>query len=302
MFLPDRKQLFEQLPTREEKYAAVLLNLMASLNITTTRGMEHVAEILEHLKNGSVYAVMAPHRITVDPFLATKVVKRKFVDGTNNRLGWVGSVRFVDADHFPSIPDMGLGSKASAGWIKKERISWFSVVQPHYYYLLPEDEKERANELNRTSTLQAREFLRDPGNILLISPEGTRNREKGIQRGYPGAGTAVLRLQPSPLVVPIIPNLRRIFPRSDNYFLESLVFGSITIGKPTSVEELKKIAEGNRWSKEAEANGLHREGMISSKKFNFVDAMMLYAIQEGSIEDSRKGVYHPKYYLPHKIS
>ena len=291
MFSPDRMQLFEQLPTLEEKWAAVLLKLMASLNITTTRGTEHATEILEHLENGSVYAVMVPHRITVDPFLATKVVKRKFVNRTSNRLGWIGSVRFVDAGHFPSIPDMGLGSQASAGWIKKEKISWFSVVQPHYYYGLLKEEQELADELNRTSTLQAREFLRDLGNILLVSPEGTRNRKKGIQRGYPGAGTAVLRLKPSPLIVPIIPNFRQIFPRSDNYFLESLVFGSITIGKPISVEEIKRIAESNRWSEEAKANGLFRGGLINSEKFNFVDAMMLHAIQEGSIDDTGRGVY-----------
>lgn len=148
--------------------------------------------VRRHLKTGSVIAYF-DHFARLDSVIYGKVV-RDHLASLNNVASWV-AIKYIDKKRNPFIANL------LQWWQEEYGFKLFPIVQPE-----ENDEKrdkyQNPNRLNMKSFLQALDFLNQPGNVLLVAPEGTRSRTKQLLKAKPGFERLIEKSADS-LILPI---------------------------------------------------------------------------------------------------
>lgn len=220
-----------------------------------TKSLENIARANNHLQTGPLIAVFVPHANIFDPLMFERFV-RSYLKALRTFL--ITSEKFktkeeIRAD-FPgvSMPDMGIASRAFGPYSRKIGFEPIYVVQKRLLLdtnLFP-DRKARLPALlfNRNSIDIAKERMKQPGTVGLLSLEGTRGLTGGFLRADPDSlGWSEAE---NALILPtILSGVTKMQSREKQglHGLHPSVDIVIRVGEPVSLEELRREAAMYEW-------------------------------------------------------
>jgi 1-acyl-sn-glycerol-3-phosphate acyltransferase len=152
------------------------------------KNSQNLEKVRTHLKTGSVIAYF-DHFARFDSVIYGKVVKEN-ITSLNNLASWV-AIKYTDKKRNPLI------SYLLKSWQEEYGFKLFPIVQPEDKNKYP-----NAKEINNDSFNRAVEFLRQPGHVLMVAPEGKRSHTNKLLRARRGF-EMLLKNSPDSLILPI---------------------------------------------------------------------------------------------------
>ncbi|HYM64987.1 MAG TPA: hypothetical protein VES68_00660 [Candidatus Sulfotelmatobacter sp.] len=194
-------------------------------------GTENLEEAKRHLKEGSILFYFN-HFAKLDPILYGQIIRDYLNPSQDEKkplehVAGITSLRHID-------PEKGFLSAVQAelieGWSETFGINAIPVIQT-------KDKKDypQADSFNRNAVIEAARFLRQQGNVLAISPEGTRSTlnelleaEEGFEVLFKLGGKKVLALPAAGVHGTIRPYNTKT---------------KVSVGKPFSFEEIQRESQ-----------------------------------------------------------
>lgn len=166
--------------------------LFLGLERVEVQGLDNLETVRTHLQTGSVVGYF-DHFARLDSVVYGKVVK-DHITTLDNVASWV-AIKYVDEDRNPVI------ARLLKWWQEEYGFKLFPIVQPERYDK-KRNQYESPDKTNMNSFRQALDFLREPGHMLVVAPEGTRSHTKQLLKAEPGF-EMLLKKSPDSLVLPI---------------------------------------------------------------------------------------------------
>ena len=203
-----RAQQFTEKHSGVAAYFGYLVNKLPHVDIVNE---EHLTSARNWLRaGGSLLLYAGPHRSYLDLSLAAQQVVIPFLEPLT--VGVFLSDKFTG--NVITDESMGIASAAIADYAKLVGFTLLPVVQEKY---INEANKAPAEALNNASNHRAKEILDKPGGVVIMVPEGHREREKdGLLRAYKGPGILVGRSKLAAALPIVFWGVENILPSHSN--------------------------------------------------------------------------------------
>lgn len=181
------------------------------------RNAENFDAARKHLEIGSVI-VYFNHFARFDTIIYGKTI-RDNLTSLDNVGSWV-AMKYVDPLRNK------LFSTLLHSWEEAYGITLFPIVQP-----ADKDKYEHAGNISRRSFIEALEYLREPGRVLGVAPEGTRSNTGQLLKAERGFGS-LLRKSEYSIALPLAGVHSRAIPLVSNT--------TVVVGESFSYEEIER--------------------------------------------------------------
>lgn len=265
---------------------ARLAETVGRLPTVEIHGAKNIYRSQEWLDDGgSVIVCFLPHTHTLDPIVLNEVfIRPELTPFVKGKFGFPASVKFTHL--VPEMETMGMATIGSQAYANRSGFELIPIFQP---YLLKENRyahlAEKANLINLQALLRMKRIIKTPSSLLVIAPEGTRNRSGGLLRADQNISGLLSPKNRELLVLPVV--ISGMSQMGGNLFAMKRANVTIRVGLPIDTQQLRQIQLTHLWSDE------------SMGDFSLIDALMIHAVNylplaERGFDEDPRGVYNPR--------
>lgn len=244
---------------------ARLAEVVGRLPYVEIHGAENIYLAQSHLsEGGSVLVCFLPHTHTLDPIVLNEIFLRpELAPYVKGKFGFPASVKFTQL--VAEMDTMGMATVGSKAYADRSGFELIPIFQP---YLLGDPRyahlTDTADRINLKALLQMKRIIKTPSSLLVIAPEGTRNKTNGLLRADQNISGLISRRNTNLLVLPLtISGMRH---QEGHLFKMATAKIALHLGPILDTEQIYQIAKNHTWLDE------------SMGDFSPIDALMFHAV------------------------